>query len=154
MIKAIVTDTKVLSKKCKVCGFSDLEVLCNTEVVKDLVDTMIHHKETCIGLAANQVGSDKRIILVRKPDYLGEVKYTVMLNPTFTKRLGGLVSGTEGCLSYPGREPVLVKRHKRIAVQYQSISGLLVTENYTLTKNNPTSNVIQHEIDHLNGVLI
>jgi len=96
-----------------------------------------------IGLAAPQVGISKRIIVTKAPVPL------VWVNPVLTLIPGGWITGPETCLSLPG-VVVDVKRAKEVVVQYQDLHGKHQEE----TVKGPLSIVLQHEVDHLNGVLI
>ena len=105
------------------------------------------HKEACVGMAANMIGVRKRII-----DFLDESGrapvYTVMLNPEIIKKEGAYDT-EEGCLSLLGG-PRKCKRYKTIKVQYQNRDFALRFKTFT----GWTAQIIQHEIDHCNGVLI
>ena len=115
----------------------------DAQVVRDLVDTLEAHRATCVGMAANMIGERKRIIAVIDDD--GSV--LVMLNPR-------LVSCTdpydteEGCLSLPGIRKT--KRFQKIKVQYQNAAFQTRIKTFT----GWTAQIIQHEIDHCDGILI
>jgi len=113
-----------------------------SKVVNELRDEL--SKTTGIGLAANQIGSLQRIILMNCNGFMG-----VVINPVITKRSGKIKNSTEGCLSYPGKQ-VKVKRDNQIVVE-----GF--DENWHPIKKKCkalTAFCVQHEIDHLNGVTI
>lgn len=138
MIKELVHDPILLSKKSVDATINDLEV------VEDLLDTLIAHKETCVGMAANMIGVHKRIIAFVNDDKT----YMTMLNPVILKQ--ELSYDTEeGCLSYLGG-PKKCKRYQKIKVQYQNKDMQMRIKTFT----GFTAQIIQHEIDHCNGILI
>ena len=145
MIQDIVMDPEVLSKKCKPCAFFQLDVYQNKEIMQDLLETAMS-QPPCVGLAANQVGFDKRIILIRP---FGGKLYKIMVNPVIYCKTGGIKKGKEGCLSFPGKS-FIVRRHKTVKVRYQIVTGRIMEDTYT----GMSARVVQHEIGHLNGVLI
>jgi peptide deformylase len=105
------------------------------------------HRESCVGMAANMIGVRKRIIAFL--DESGRAPtYTVMLNPEIIKK-DGAYDTEEGCLSLLGG-PRKCKRYKTIKVQYQTLDMKTRTKNFT----GWTAQIIQHEVDHCNGVLI
>ena len=112
------------------------------QVAQDLLDTLTAHKDGCVGMAANMIGVSKRIIA-----FDNEGKYMVMFNPEIVKR-SEPYEAEEGCLSLPGTRKT--KRYRSIKVRYQN--GQLQTRFKTFT--DWTAQIIQHEIDHCNGVLI
>lgn len=113
----------------------------------DLLETLIAHKEECVGMAANMIGVKKRIIAFL--DESGKVPtYTVMLNPEIIKK-EGIYDTEEGCLSLLGG-PRPCKRYKCIKVQYQTLDLQTRIKTYT----GFTAQIIQHEVDHLEGILI
>lgn len=137
MIKEIVKNDFFLSQKSKeACK-------CDKEVIVDLLDTLEFHKEHCVGMAANMIGSLKRIIVVNN-----EGKYLVMVNPIVLKTSGRMYTCNESCLSHEGEKSV--KRVDKIKVSY-------LDENFKKridTFSDFTAQIIQHEMDHLEGVLI
>jgi len=143
MIESIVTDRKQLSKKCKSCYFMDLEIMQNELIIRDMIDTA-KAADSCVGLAANQIGSEKRIILVKSgPEFM------VLVNPVIFCRTGGILSREETCLSFPGKV-FRVRRHRRIKVHFQKVTGR--TEHMEFYED--YARIVQHEIDHLNGKLM
>jgi len=140
MIKEIVTDTNFLSKKCEPCaeGEDIQEVIC------DLMDTAKEHFERCAGLAANQVGHLKRIILIRFNDV-----FTPYINPEIIFTGGGTSYDGETCLSRPGEDSIFKTRYKKIKIEHD-VEGRRVKSTF---RQFP-ARVVQHEIDHLNGILI
>lgn len=138
MIKELVHDPVFLAIKSMDAAESDIET------ARDLLDTFIAHKENCVGMAANMIGSAKRIIA-----FVDEKEqYTVMLNPVIIKAEKPYDT-EESCLSLLGG-PRKCTRFRSIKVQYQT------TEMQTRIKSFKgfTAQIIQHEIDHCCGVLI
>ena len=117
------------------------------QAAQDLLDTLIAHKDSCVGLAANMTGVKKRIIA-----FLDESRristYTVMLNPEIIKK-DSVYDAEESCLSLLGG-PRPCKRYKSIKVKYQNLELQTRIKTYT----GWTAQIIQHEIDHCNSILI
>jgi peptide deformylase len=111
-------------------------------VARNLLDTLYAHREGCVGMAANMIGVAKRVIV-----FDDEGTYMVMFNPEIIKGTGAYVA-EEGCLSLPGVRQV--KRYRSIKVQYQTEAF----QTRLKTFHGWTAQIIQHEIDHCNGVLI
>lgn len=117
------------------------------QVAQDLLDTLIAHKDSCVGMAANMIGVRKRIIAFL--DESGRVPtYMVMLNPEIIKK-DGVYDTEESCLSLLGG-PRPCKRYKSIKVKYQTLE----LQNCIKTYTGWTAQIIQHETDHCNGFLI
>jgi peptide deformylase len=141
MIKELVHDPIFLAGKSEVATRDDLQV------AEDLLDTLMAHKESCVGMASNMIGARKRIIAFL--DESGRAPaYTVMLNPEIIKK-DGAYDTEEGCLSLLGG-PRPCKRYKSVKVRYQTIDLQIRIKTYT----GFTAQIIQHEIDHCDGVLI
>lgn len=141
MVKELIHDPIFLAGKSEVATKEDLQV------AQDLLDTLMAHKDSCVGMAANMIGVKKRIIAFL--DDSGQAPtYTVMLNPEIIKK-DGAYDTEESCLSLLGG-PRPCKRYNTIKVQYQN------TEMQTRIKTyiGWTAQIIQHEIDHCNGTLI
>ena len=136
MIREICRDEAFLAQKAEPAGAGDLDT------ARDLLDTLIAHKDGCVGMAANMIGVNKRIIA-----FDNEGEYTVMLNPVIVKK-SGAYEAEEGCLSLTGTRKT--KRFKSIKVQWQNEK--LQTRLKTFT--GWTAEIIQHEIDHCDGILI
>ena len=136
MIQPIMKDPIFLAQKSVPATKEDLQV------AQDLLDTLTAHKDGCVGMAANMIGVSKRIIA-----FDNEGKYMVMFNPEIVKR-SEPYEAEEGCLSLTGMRKA--KRYRSIKVRYQN--GQLQTRFKTFT--GWTAQIIQHEIDHCNGVLI
>ncbi len=119
----------------------------DVQVAEDLLNTLKAHSEDCVGMAANMIGVKKRIIAFL--DESGRVPtYSVMLNPEIIKK-DGAYDTEEGCLSLLGG-PRPCKRYKSIKVKYQTVEMQTRIKTYT----GWTAQIIQHEVDHCNGVLI
>ena len=141
MIKELMHDPIFLAGKSETATKEDLPV------VQDLLDTLMANKEVCVGMAANMIGVKKRIIAFL--DESGRAPaYTVMLNPEIIKK-DGAYDTEEGCLSLLGGSRKC-KRYKTIKVQYQTATMQTKVKTYT----DWTAQIIQHEVDHCNGVLI
>lgn len=141
MVKELIHDPIFLAGKSEIATKDDLPV------AHDLLDTLMAHKDSCVGMAANMIGVRKRIIAF--VDDSGRVPtYTVMLNPEIIKK-DGAYNTEEGCLSLLGGQRPC-KRYRSVKVRYQT------TEMQTRIKTFAgwTAQIIQHEIDHCNGVLI
>ena len=144
MIKPIVTDKTELTK---VCTPSKLNTVYTKECAIDLLDTANSLYRKCDGLAANQIGYNARIIIVKLAS-----GFIVMINPEYIERSGKLKSGKEGCLSSPStiKKPVSVKRYYKIKIKYTGVDGIERIVKY----KNYFARVIQHEMDHLDGISI
>lgn len=137
MVKPLMHDPIFLARKSAPATRDDLPV------AQDLLDTLVAHKETCVGMAANMIGVCKRIIA-----FDNEGTYMVMLNPEIVK-CSGEYGAEESCLSLHGG-PRKCKRYQKIKVQYQTLD----LQSRLKTFTGWTAQIIQHEIDHCNGVLI
>ena len=141
MIRELMHDPIFLGAKSEPAFQADLPDAA------DLLETLIAHKETCVGMAANMIGVKKRIIAFL--DDNGRVPtYTVMLNPEIIKK-DGQFNTEEGCLSLLGG-PRPCKRYKSIKVRYQTTEMQIRIKTYT----GFTAQIIQHEVDHCDGILI
>ena len=136
MIREICRDEALLALAAEDATAEDLEV------AHDLLETLAAHREGCVGMAANMIGVNKRIIAFEDDGH-----YTLMLNPVILRRAGPY-EAEEGCLSLSGTRKA--KRWRSIKVQWQN--ERLQTRIKTFT--GWTAEIIQHEIDHCNGILI
>ena len=137
MIKNLIHDPIFLAQKSENATIEDKQVAI------DLIDTLVAHKDSCVGMAANMIGVKKRIIAF---DNNGE--YMVMCNPEIIKKSDPYET-EEGCLSLLGG-PRKCKRYKSIKVQWQTAEFQTRIKTFT----GWTAQIIQHEIDHCDGVLI
>ena len=137
MIKELVHDPLFLALESEVATKDDLHI------ATDLLETLIAHRDSCVGMAANMIGERKRIIAI---DNDGE--YMVMLNPVILKK-DGQYKTQESCLSLLGG-PRDTVRYKSIKVQWQTTDFKIKIKTF----KDFTAQIIQHEIDHCNGVLI
>ena len=137
MIQELIHDPIFLARKSTDATVDDLAA------ARDLLDTLTAHKDTCVGMAANMIGVSKRIIVF---DNGGE--YMTMLNPEIISASGEYET-EEGCLSLLGG-PRKTKRYQKIKVRYQNLQFQTRLKTFT----GWTAQIIQHEIDHCNGVLI
>lgn len=137
MIKEIIHDPIFLGLKSEISTKEDLQV------AEDLLDTLTAHKDGCVGMAANMIGVRKRIIA-----FDNEGTYMVMFNPEIIKK-SGLYDTEEGCLSLLGG-PRKCKRYKTIKVKWQTAE----MQTHIKTFNGFPAQIIQHEVDHCDGILI
>ena len=137
MVKELIHDPIFLAQKSRPATKEDLNI------AQDLLDTLSAHKETCVGMAANMIGASVRIIAF---DNAGT--YMVMLNPEIVKSSGEYET-EESCLSLLGG-PRKTKRFQKIKVQYQTLDFQTRLKTY----EDWTAQIIQHEVDHCNGILI
>ena len=137
MVKELMHDPIFLGGKSEVATIEDLQT------AQDLLDTLTAHKDSCVGMAANMIGIKKRIIAF---DNGG--KYMVMFNPEIIKK-SGPYNAEESCLSLLGG-PRKCKRYQSIKVRWQNEKF----ETRIKTFTGWTAQIIQHEVDHCNGVLI
>ena len=136
MVREICKDEAFLAQKGKPATKDDLGT------AQDLLDTLLAHKDGCVGMAANMIGVNKRIIA-----FDNDGAYLVMLNPVIVRQ-SELYEAEEGCLSLNGTRKT--KRFRSIKVQWQN--EMLQTRLKTFT--GWTAEIIQHEIDHCEGILI
>ena len=137
MVKELMHDPIFLARKSAPATKDDLRT------AQDLLDTLTAHRETCVGMAANMIGVCSRIIA-----FDNDGSYTVMLNPEIVKQSGEYET-EESCLSLLGG-PRKTKRFQKIKVRYQTLDF----QTRLKTFEGWTAQIIQHEIDHCNGVLI
>ena len=137
MVKEIVHDPILLGLESKAATNEDLQV------AKDLLDTLIANKDACVGMAANMIGELKRIIV-----FDNEGAYMTMFNPEVIKA-SDPYEAEEGCLSLLGG-PRPCKRYQTIKVRWQNEQFQTRIKTFT----GWPAQIIQHEVDHCNGVLI
>lgn len=136
MIKKIVRDPLFLAQKSVDATEAD------RQVVIDLLDTLRANLDCCVGMAANMIGVRKKIIVVA-----AELFQFAMINPVITKKSGAFRT-EEGCLSLTGMRPCT--RYREIEVDYLDQNFKPQHGKYS----GWTAQIIQHEIDHCNGVVI
>ncbi len=136
MIREIMRDTAFLAQKAEPATPADLPV------AEDLLETLTAHKDGCVGMAANMIGVNKRIIA-----FDNEGSNMVMFNPVIVKR-SEPYEAEEGCLSLTGTRKA--KRWKSIKVQYQNEKF----QTRIKTFSGWTAQIIQHEMDHCEGIVI
>ncbi len=137
MTRELIHDPIFLAQKSSPATKEDIPT------ARDLLDTLAAHKESCVGMAANMIGVCKQIIVFDNSD-----AYMVMLNPRIIKASGEYET-EESCLSLLGG-PRKTKRFQKIKVQYQTLE----MKTRLKTFEGWTAQIIQHEIDHCNGILI
>lgn len=136
MIRPIMKDMLFLAQP------SEEATKADAPVIRDLTDTLLHHRDGCVGMAANMIGVRKRIICVM----MGPVPLT-MVNPVIVGK-SGEYEAEEGCLSLTGVRKC--RRFRDIEVSYLDAAFLPRRQKY----NGWIAEIIQHEIDHCNGVII
>lgn len=136
MIKPICRDPLLLSRK------ADPATPADAQVIRDLADTLRAHQEECVGMAANMIGISKRVIAIAPGPMI-----LLMVNPVILQR-SGKYQAEEGCLSLSGVRGAT--RYRRITVSWQD-------ENFMpreMSFEGYAAQIIQHEMDHLEGILI
>ena len=136
MVREICRDQFFLARKAEPATAADLVV------AQDLLDTLTAHKDGCVGMAANMIGVNKRIIA-----FDNEGEYMLMFNPVIVKQFGAY-EAEEGCLSLTGTRKT--KRYKTIKVQWQNEKFQTRLRTFT----GWTAEIIQHEIDHCEGIIV
>ena len=136
MIKPLVHDPMFLAQKSEPPGFLDIQT------ARDLLETLVAHKEDCVGMAANMIGVKKRIIV-----FDNNGTYLTMFNPEIISKSGEYET-EEGCLSLAGIHKA--KRFQLIEVKYTGLDMKPKTEKFF----GWTAQIIQYEIDHCNGILV
>lgn len=137
MVKELMHDPIFLALKSEAATMEDLQI------AQDLLDTLIANKEACVGMAANMIGVLKRIIV-----FDNDGTYMTMFNPQIIKS-SGPYDAEEGCLSLLGG-PRPCKRFQTIKVQWQNEKFQTRIKTFT----GWPAQIIQHEVDHCNGILI
>ena len=136
MIQQIVHDQKQLSRPSQPATRQDLSI------AQDLLDTLAAHQQNCVGMAANMIGQQKRIIAVT----MG-ITNTVMINPQIITKSEPYQT-QEGCLSLPGQRST--RRFKKITVRFLNQDWRQIT----LPLSGWVAEIVQHEIDHCHGIII
>lgn len=136
MVRDIVRDVILLGRKSQAASWEDLPT------AQDLLDTLAAHRQECVGMAANMIGVLKNIIVVHTA--LGD---EIFINPVIEKKSDPYVT-EEGCLSLLGTRQTT--RYRKIVVSYEDIKMKKRRQTYT----GWTAQIIQHECDHLDGILI
>lgn len=136
MIKDIVKDQFFLSQKSSEVAHEDLHI------IEDLKDTLTFHREHCVGMAANMIGYQKRMMIVND-----EGQFLILINPSLVQKQGSYQT-QEGCLSLEGVRDT--KRYQKIKVDYFDENMKHRIKTFT----GYTAQIIQHELDHFEGILI
>ena len=137
MVRTVIHDPILLAAKSVAATPEDMEI------ARDLLDTLAANRQACVGMAANMIGVCKNIIV-----FDNEGSDMLMFNPEIVKA-SGQYETEEGCLSLLGG-PRKTKRYQKIKVRYQNADFQIRLKTF----EGWTAQIIQHEIDHLNGVLI
>lgn len=136
MVREIVRDVIFLGQKSTDATIADIKT------AMDLVDTLEANRNACVGMAANMIGVKKRIIAINDNGFT-----KLMINPTITAKSSKFET-EEGCLSLSGVRPTI--RYKNITVKYLDMNFKEHTEKF----NGWTAQIIQHEVDHCDGIVI
>lgn len=136
MVREIMRDVEFLARPSIPATAEDLPI------AEDLLETLIAHKDGCVGMAANMIGESKCIIAFEQ-----DGGYAVMFNPEIIKK-SSPYEAEEGCLSLTGTRKT--KRYQSIKVQYQNEKFQTRFKTFT----GWTAQIIQHEVDHLSGIII
>ena len=136
MVKPINKDVFSLNRKAEKATRADLQT------ARDLLDTLMANRERCVGMAANMIGVNRRIIAL----YLGPFPM-VMLNPELLWTSPETYETMEGCLSLPGERPA--RRYESIELRYQDLD----METHRQRFSGFPAQIIQHELDHCEGIL-
>lgn len=136
MIREICKDETFLAQKAEAATAADLPT------AQDLLDTLAAHRDGCVGMAANMIGVNRRIIAFEH-----DGAYMLMLNPVIIRRAGAY-EAEEGCLSLSGTRKT--KRFQTVKVQWQNEKFQTRIRTFT----GFAAEIIQHEIDHCDGILI
>lgn len=136
MVQPIVRDPIILAQKSAPASKADLQT------ARDLLDTLLAHRDSCVGMAANMIGVHKRIIV-----FCSGAEYLTMLNPEIIEKYGPY-EAEEACLSLPGVRKT--KRWRKIKVRFQDTELKSATKSFS----DFTAQIIQHEIDHCSGILV
>lgn len=136
MVREIMKDEAFLAEASEKATAED------AEIARDLLETLEAHKAGCVGMAANMIGVRRRIIA-----FDNEGSYMVMFNPEIVKK-SGAYEAEEGCLSLTGTRKT--RRWQSIKVQYQNEKMQIRLKTFT----GWTAQIIQHEVDHCNGIII
>lgn len=137
MVKEVIHDPILLARKSEPATVEDLQV------AQDLLDTLVANKDACVGMAANMICVYKRIIV-----FDNEGTYMTMFNPEIIK-MSGPYDTEEGCLSLLG-DPRPCKRYQSVKVKWQTEQF----QTHIKTFTGWPAQIIQHEVDHCNGILI
>lgn len=142
MIRDVISSIDILSQPSRDADPADP---LDSAIAHDLADTLKANRERCVGMAANMIGEDRRIIVFVDEAMGGAV--SVMFNPRITVA-DGAYDTAEGCLSLHGERRTI--RHERIEVDYLTRTGRARHAAFT----GYTAQIIQHEIDHCDGIVI
>lgn len=137
MIRSLCKDNKILSQKSVEATIDDLSH------AYDLLDTINFHKDGCVGMALNMIGILKRIIICEIDN-----KYTIMINPKILKHSDSFYTIKEGCLCHEGQKEA--NRYHRLKLEYYDINFKIKIKSFEGFE----AEIIQHEMDHLEGILI
>lgn len=138
MVLEIIKNIETLQIKSSIATKDDIFI------IKDLLDTAMEYKDRCVGLAAIQLGYPKRIFVVRN----SETQFIPIVNPVVINKSSEKYTTTESCMSLDGEREVV--RHNSITIIHDGKGG----KKNKLVCKGLLAQIVQHELDHLNGVLI
>ena len=136
MVRKIIRDPMFLHQKSALATETDVQV------ITDLLDTLNANLDKCVGMAANMIGERKRILVVAMGPFVFP-----MINPVITQKTGKYET-EEGCLSLDGKRKTI--RYENIELEYRDSSWKKHRQQFSGT----TAQIIQHEMDHLSGIII
>ena len=137
MIKEIIKDKFFLGLEAEDATKED------SHIINDLYDTILKYKEHCVGLAANMIGYNKKILIYLSNDN----KYKIIINPTILS-YSTPYKTNEGCLSLEGQRECI--RYKKIKISYLDQNFKIKIKTFTDFE----AEIIQHEMDHFKGIII
>ncbi len=137
MVREIVTDVLFLKHKSEPATKDDMQI------ARDLLDTVIANEERCVGMAANMIGERKTILTA----YIGN-EYIIMINPVIVDKSKQFYETMESCLSLTGERPT--KRYNVITVEYYDKKWKKKKQTFREFE----AQIIQHEMDHFEGIII
>jgi len=144
-IKQIITNTIILSQVCSAC---DLDDPILQKEINNLIDTATSLREKCAGLAFNQIGILKRGFIIK----LGVAKdFKIIINPKYIMKSPTVKARFESCLSRPGMNPIKKRRSIKVKIEYWNPETKLIEREIFRALE---ARIVQHEMDHLNGILI
>jgi len=145
MKKSIVTDTEFLSQKCEPWDINDPKM---QKAIDNLLDTAQDLYQECAGLAFNQIGILKRGFAIK---IKGTDHFRTIINPRFIMKSPTIKSRFESCLSRPNQVPIKKRRSVKVKIEFYDVEHSSVRQEIFRAFE---ARIVQHETDHLNGVLI
>lgn len=137
MIKEIIKDPEFLAQKAEECKELD------PQLIQDLQDTLAAHQARCVGMAANMIGVNQRVIIIEH-----ENQPLIMINPRLLKAAGAYRNCEEGCLCHQGLR--MTKRYEKVKISYLDEAMRPKIKTF----QGFSAQIVQHELDHCEGILI